>query len=191
MVRPTTPRLLSEQSVVLIVDMQASLMPAIDQSNQRIAAAQRLAKAAKLLDIPVLATEHLAHKLGSSVEPVARELEAVCHKTHFDGTKEDAFGAFMPANRSQVVVMGAEAHVCVMQTALGVLQSGQEVWMATDACGSRHDEDRELGLARLARAGAELVSTEMVMFEWLVHAHHPRFREVLAVIKSHDGVEGI
>lgn len=187
MVRPTTPRLRAEQSVVLIVDMQACLMPAIDQSDKRIAAAQRLAKAARLLDIPVLATEHLAHKLGASVQPLASQIQAVCPKTHFDGTEEEHFEPFIPPGRAQVVVCGAEAHVCVMQTALGVLQSERDVWMATDACGSRHDEDRLVGLQRLERAGAELVSTEMVMFEWLVHAGHPRFRDVLEVIKSKDG----
>lgn len=180
-------RLSAAHSVVLIVDMQASLMPAIDQHQIRTDAAMRLARAAKLLGIPVLATEHLAHKLGHTVEPLKSELESVCLKTHFDGTKEEHFEAFMPQGRPQVIVMGAEAHVCVMQTALGVLQSGREVWMATDACGSRHDEDRQLGLDRLERAGAELVSTEMVMFEWLVNAGHPKFREVLAVIKSKDG----
>lgn len=180
-------RLSAAHSALLIVDMQASLMPAIDQAQLRIASAIRLAKAAKLLNIPVLATEHFANKLGHTVEPLRADLESVCNKTHFDGTKENHFEAFMPAGRTQMVVVGAEAHVCVMQTALGVLQSGREVWMATDACGSRHDEDRELGLARLARAGAELVSAEMVMFEWLVHAEHPKFREVLAVIKSKDG----
>ena len=180
-------RLSAAHSVLLIVDMQASLMPVIDQQHTRIDAAMRLAKAAKLLGIPVLATEHLAHKLGHTVEPLKGELESVCLKTHFDGTKEEHFESFMPPGRPQVVVCGAEAHVCVMQTALGVLQSGREVWMAADACGSRHDEDRLMGLQRLERAGAELVSTEMVMFEWLVHAGHPQFRDVLAVIKSKDG----
>jgi nicotinamidase-related amidase len=179
-------RLSAAHSVLLIVDMQASLMPVIDQADARMAAAKRLADAAKLLDIPVLATEHLANKLGHTVESLRSDIQSVCHKTHFDGTKEEHFEAFMPAGRPQVVVVGAEAHVCVMQTALGVLQSGREVWMATDACGSRHDGDREAGLARLARAGAQLVSAEMVMFEWLVHAEHPKFREVLAVIKSKD-----
>lgn len=181
-----TRRLSAAHSVLLIVDMQASLMPVIDQAQARIAAAKRLADAAKLLNIPVLATEHLANKLGHTVEPLKSDLQAVCDKTHFDGAKEDHFEAFMPPGRPQVVVCGAEAHVCVMQTALGVLQSGREVWMAADACGSRHNQDRELGLARLERAGAELVSAEMVMFEWLVHADHPQFRDVLAVIKSKD-----
>lgn len=179
-------RLSASHSALLVVDMQASLMPVIDEAQTRIASAMRLAEAALLLDIPVLATEHLAHKLGHTVEPLRSRLQSVCEKTHFDGTKEAHFEAFMPPGRSQIVVVGAEAHVCVMQTSLGILQSGREVWMATDGCGSRHDEDRMQGLARLARAGAELVSAEMVLFEWLVHASHPNFREVLAIIKSKD-----
>lgn len=179
-------RLSALHSVLLVVDMQSSLMPVIDDGHARMGAALRLAKAAKRLGIPVVATEHLALKLGQTAQPLKGELESVLHKTHFDGTKEDEFDAFMPAGRSQVVMCGAEAHVCVMQTALGVLQSGREVWMAGDACGSRHDQDRLSGLRRLERAGAELVTSEMVMFEWLVHAAHPQFREVLSVIKSKD-----
>jgi hypothetical protein len=73
-----------------------------------------------------------------------------------------------------------------MQTALGVMHSGREVWVASDACGSRHEEDRQLGFARIERSGAQMVSSEMVMFEWLAHAGHPKFREVLEVIKSRD-----
>lgn len=179
-------RLSAAHSVVLIVDMQDSLMPVIEQTAHRVAAVQRLADAAKQLDIPVLATEHLADKLGHTVEPLRQQLDSVCRKTHFDGTKEDHFEAFMPPGRPQIVVVGAEAHVCVMQTALGILQSGREVWVAIDGCGSRHDEDRSQGLTRLERAGAELVTTEMVMFEWLVHAGHPAFRGVLGAIKSKD-----
>jgi isochorismate hydrolase len=179
-------RLMAARSVLLIVDMQASLMPVIDQGPQRIAAAHRLVQAAKLLDIPVLATEHVANKIGHTVEPLRAELLAVCDKTHFDGTKESHFESFMPTGRSQVVMVGAETHVCLMQTALGVMHSGREVWIASDACGSRHEQDRELGLARLERGGAQLVSAEMVMFEWLAQVNHPKFRQVLEVIKSRD-----
>lgn len=179
-------RLTAARSVLLIVDMQDSLMPAIEQGQARIDAAHRLAQAAKVLDVPIMATEHVADKIGHTVEPLRAALADVCVKTHFDGTKESSFERLMPVGRSQVVVVGAEAHVCVMQTALGVLQSGREVWVAADACGSRHEQDRALGLARLERSGAQVVSSEMVMFEWLTHAGHPKFREVLAVIKSKD-----
>lgn len=161
-------------------------MPAIDQEQARIAAAWRLAQAAKLLDIPVLATEHLAGKLGRTVQPLLSSFDGVLDKTHFDGTREEAFEVFLPPDREQVIICGAEAHVCVMQTALGLLRADLEVWVATDACGSRHDADRQLAFDRLVRAGAEIVNSEIILFEWLEHASHPAFRDVLSIIKSRD-----
>lgn len=179
-------QLAASHSAVLVVDMQASLMPVIDQAQDRTDAALRLLRAAKRFDIPVLATEHLAGKLGRTVEPLLTCFDGVLDKSHFDGTREAAFRTFLPAGRHQIIVCGAEAHVCVMQTALGLLRAGLDVWVATDACGSRHDADRQLAFDRLQRAGAEIVNTEIVLFEWLDCASHPAFRDVLSLIKSRD-----
>lgn len=161
-------------------------MPAIDRQYSRIACVSRLIAVARKLSVPVFATEHVPQKLGRTVSPLEISDDCVLSKSHFDATREDLFAGFLPEDRPQVVLVGAEAHVCVLQTALGLLQAGREVWLATDGCGSRHDQDRQLAFARLARAGAELVSAEMVGFEWLAHANHPDFRAVLATIKSRD-----
>ncbi|MCL6638040.1 MAG: isochorismatase family protein, partial [Alicyclobacillus sp.] len=85
--------------------------------------------------------------------------------------------------RQTVVLAGCEAHVCVLQTALGLLEHDFDVWVVTDACGSRHERDRDAALDRLAANCVELVTTEMVGFEWLRDADHPRFREALALLK--------
>ncbi|HZY15848.1 MAG TPA: isochorismatase family protein, partial [Ramlibacter sp.] len=85
--------------------------------------------------------------------------------------------------RESLVLAGCEAHVCLLQTALGLLEQEQEVWVVTDACGSRSERNRDAAFDRLAGAGAELVTTEMVAFEWLRDAGHPRFREILELIK--------
>jgi nicotinamidase-related amidase len=85
--------------------------------------------------------------------------------------------------RESIVLAGCEAHVCLMQTALGLLEEELEVWVVTDACSSRSERNRDAAFDRLAGAGAELVTTEMVAFEWLRDARHPRFREVLTTIK--------
>jgi nicotinamidase-related amidase len=87
------------------------------------------------------------------------------------------------AARESIVLAGCEAHVCLLQTALGLLEEEREVWVVTDACSSRSERSRDAAFDRLAGAGAELVTTEMVAFEWLRDAGHPRFREVLALLK--------
>jgi hypothetical protein len=86
-------------------------------------------------------------------------------------------------SRSTLVLAGCEAHVCLLQTALELLEDEFEVWVVTDACGSRTERNRDAAFDRLAGAGAELVTTEMVAFEWLRGCRHPRFREVLALIR--------
>jgi len=88
-----------------------------------------------------------------------------------------------PEGRNTLVIAGCEAHVCLMQTALGLLEEEFEVWVVTDACSSRSERNRDAAFDRLAGAGAELVTTEMVAFEWLRTAEHPLFKEMLALIK--------
>ena len=85
--------------------------------------------------------------------------------------------------RNAIVIAGCEAHVCLLQTALGLLEDEFEVWVVTDACSSRTERNRDAAYDRLASAGAELVSTEMVAFEWLASCENPVFREALALIK--------
>jgi nicotinamidase-related amidase len=85
--------------------------------------------------------------------------------------------------RNSVVIAGCEAHICLLQTALGLLEEEFEVWVVTDACASRSERNRDAAFDRLAGAGAELLTTEMVAFEWLRTAEHPQFKAVQALIK--------
>ena len=89
-----------------------------------------------------------------------------------------------PEGRNTIVIAGCEAHVCLMQTALGLLEEEFEVWVVTDACSSRSERNRDAAFDRLAGAGAELVTTEMVAFEWLRTAEHPVFKEILGLVKQ-------
>jgi hypothetical protein len=88
-----------------------------------------------------------------------------------------------PNLRNSVVISGCETHVCLLQTALDLLEDDFEVWVVTDASGSRTERNRDAAFDRLASAGAELVTTEMVAFEWLRTAEHPQFKEVLAMLR--------
>ena len=94
-----------------------------------------------------------------------------------------------PESRNTIVIAGCEAHVCLMQTALGLLEEEFEVWVVTDACSSRSERNRNAAFDRLAGAGAELVTTEMVAFEWLRTAEHPVFREVLSLVKQGESLK--
>jgi len=196
----------AELSQLVLVDYQARLMPAILEAPLVLANAVRLAQAARSLKVPVFGTEQNPSKLGGN----APELAALCDKTlakmQFSAVEEGlsewlrpplapAPGnarslpkhlqkpSNTPTERSSIVVAGCEAHVCLLQTALQLLEDDFDVWVVTDACSSRTERNRDAAFDRLAGAGAELVTTEMVVFEWLRSAEHPQFKAVQALIK--------
>jgi len=194
------------ESQLVLVDYQARLMPAMFDAQPVLANALRLAQAAKLLDVPTWGTEQNPSKLGEN----APELRALCKRTlskmHFSGV-EEGLGEWLrppakpPAGnarslpkhlqkasadseaRGAIVLAGCEAHVCLLQTALDLMEDEFEVWVVTDACSSRTERNRDAAFDRLAGAGAELVSTEMVLFEWLRTAEHSEFKAIHALIK--------
>lgn len=172
-----------ETSVLLIVDIQQRLMPAIAEGETVVANALRLARAARLLGIAVLATEQNPEGLGPNVAEIKSAADATFVKQYFDATREATWKSFLPAGRPDIVVAGCEAHVCVLQTVLGLRRSGAPVRLVRDAIGSRATANRDAAAHRAERAGAELVTTEMVIFEWLATAEHPRFREALKLLK--------
>ena len=180
-----------DRSVVVLVDFQQRLMPAIHDGATVVAQALVLARIARLLDVPVLGTEQNPQGLGGNV-PELRELCArTLAKMHFDACQDGLIDAIDATGRqrtqgAEIVIAGCESHVCLMQTALGLARAGYPVSVVASACGSRHPVDRELALARLHDAGARIVSLEMVAFEWLRTSEHPLFKSVLRLIKETD-----
>lgn len=171
------------ESVLLLVDLQARLMPAIHDGQAVVDNALRLGRAARLLSVPVLATAQNPGGLGANVDDVTALAERTLDKRYFDATREPAFTSFVPPDRRFAFVAGCEAHVCVLQTTLGLLGKGFAVRLVADAIGSRVDASRQAAIARAAKAGAEIVTTEMVIFEWLQTCDHPRFRDCLKLVK--------
>ena len=169
-------------STLLVIDFQVKLMPAIDDAAATVANARRLVEAAKLLDVPSLYTEQNPRGLGPTVSDLAPDPARLVHKMAFGACLEPEFLPRL-ANNHAIVVTGWEAHVCVLQTALGLIEKGRRVFVVRDAVGSRKPESKEAALRRLARHGADIVTTEMVVFEWLKTAQHPKFREIAALIK--------
>lgn len=172
----------AEQSVLVLIDIQEKLMPAIHQGDAVSGRCVTLASIARLLDVPVIGTEQVPEKLGPNLPDIRERCDITLAKTHF-GACPDGLAEKLPAGRKDVVIAGCETHVCLLQSALGLLEAGYRVWVVADACGSRRPSDREVALQRLAASGAMLVTTEMVAFEWMRHCNHPRFREVQALIK--------
>ena len=174
-------------SALLLVDIQEKFRPAIPDMEELIAGAEILVRAAVRLGIPVFATEQYPKALGETVPELKEWLPAnqeYSPKLSFSSLGCEAFAKNLAASkRRQVVMVGIEAHVCVMQTGLELLAAGHSVYVATDAVSSRDGADREAGLKRLEKHGAELVTTEMVIFEWLRQAGTPEFKELQALIK--------
>jgi len=173
------------RAALVLIDLQARLLPAIAGRERVLERALRLVEAARLLAVPVLATEHCPDRIGATVPVLAEKLEA--HEVHakraFSAAGLACFARLVEAGRDQLVLAGTEAHVCVLQTALGLHAAGARVAVVADAVGSRAAVDLELGLARLARAGVEIVSSEMVLFEWLGDADHPAFKPVHRLLR--------
>ena len=175
------PLLSAAQSTLVIVDFQARLMPAIHDGARILANARRLADAAGMLSVPILMTEQNPAGLGNTVAELSGAGRVVA-KMSFDACAEPAFLDAL-AGDGDLVLCGCETQVCLGQTALSLLEHRRRVVVVQDAVGSRLPESKDVALRRLERHGADIVTTEMVIFEWLRTATHPRFREVLKLVK--------
>lgn len=198
----------ADDSQLVLIDYQEKLMPAIFEGPQVLANAVKLAKLANLMQVPVWGTEQNPSRLG----PNAAELHALCDQTlskmSFSAAEDGLIDLLRPPVRKQqggnarslpkhlqkpaapaeperpsIIIAGCEAHVCLLQTALQLLEEEMEVWVVTDACSSRSERNRDAAFDRLAGAGAELVTTEMVAFEWIRSCEHPAFKQMLELVK--------
>lgn len=198
----------ADDSQLVLIDYQEKLMPAIFEGPQVLANAVKLAKLANLMQVPVWGTEQNPSRLG----PNAAELRALCHQTlpkmSFSAAEDGLIDLLRPPVRKQqggnarslpkhlqkpaapaeperpsIIIAGCEAHVCLLQTALQLLEEEMEVWVVTDACSSRSERNRDAAFDRLAGAGAELVTTDMVAFEWIRNCEHPAFKQMLELVK--------
>ena len=156
--------LTADGAVLLLIDLQERLMPVIHDHETVVARAVRLAEAARLLGVPVCATEQNPAGLGPTVPPLAAYPQKIVSKTAFSAVGGPDFSSLLPAGAREIVVAGCEAHVCVLQTVLGLLGAGHRVAVAADATGSRDPADRAAAIDRARQQGAEIVTSEMVLF---------------------------
>jgi nicotinamidase-related amidase len=197
-----------EDSQLVLIDYQSRLMPVMVDFEAVIGNAVRLAKMASALKVPVFLTEQNPSKLGATVDSIRSTLQTsqvkLLAKMQFSAVEEGLSELLKPAakpvqgnarslpkhlqkaspeGRETIVLAGCEAHICLLQTALDLLEDEFDVWVVTDACSSRTERNRDAAFDRLAGAGVELVTTEMVAFEWLRSAEHVAFKEVQSFIK--------
>lgn len=167
-------------SSLLIVDLQEKLLPAIAEGERVIEHAVWLTRIAQRLGVPVAASEQYPQGLGQTVAPLRDLLpaEAIGSKLSFSCVAAGCLDVLPGAQRRQRVLVGAETHVCVLQTALGLLREGVDVYVVEEAVGSRRAGDRAAALARMRQEGVRVVTREMVAFEWLEAAGSEEFREI-------------
>lgn len=168
------------RSLLLVIDMQDRLLPAISDQERVTAACVWLVRAAQRIGVPVAATEHCAKSLGHTTAPIKALLpaHAVASKSQFSAVAAQCLPGLPGADRPQAVLIGVEAHVALLQTALELMEEGKEVYVVADGVASRHDADRDLALARLRQEGVRIVSREMVLCEWLGDARSPQWKEI-------------
>jgi nicotinamidase-related amidase len=178
------------RSQLLLIDIQERLAPHVAAGEAITANCRRLALYANRLGVPITLTEHYPGGLGATAEPIRRALgdgATTFAKMTFSAWQDPAIRhqieRLRAAGRSQVIVAGMEAHVCVCQTALDLITVGLDVFLVADAVGSRAPEVRDLALRRLERDGARLVAQEMVAFEWLGRGDTKEFKDLVEVIK--------
>ncbi|MGI9364649.1 MAG: hydrolase [Rhizobiaceae bacterium] len=174
------------ESLLLVIDMQERLVPAMLAPARTLKNAALLIETARELDIPVVLTEQYPKGLGSTVAEIDRVAgdSPVFPKLHFSCMQDPTIsGAVQEKGRRQVILAGMEAHICVVQTAASLLESGYEVFVASDATASRSSASEEACLHRLSAAGVGIVTSEMVVFEWLGMAGTPAFKKILPKIK--------
>ncbi|KAB2928301.1 MAG: hydrolase [Dechloromonas sp.] len=175
-----------QDSLLLVVDIQAKLAPAIFESDVVTANSVRLLRASGQMAIPTFVSEQYVRGLGPSLEVIREAAGHACffEKTHFSCAAEPGvLDRLRAAGRRQIVLTGTESHVCVLQTACGLLEAGFQVFLVADASSSRTPASRDAAIERLRAIGVHVVTTEMVLFEWLHKAGTDEFRAFLPLIK--------
>jgi nicotinamidase-related amidase len=172
-----------DRAVLVVIDIQEAFRKALDDFDRVAAAAGVLVDGATAMGVPIVVTEQYPKGLGATVPELSGRLPAgvePVEKASFSAAEAEGFDL---GGRDQAVVCGIEAHVCVSQTVLDLVERGIEVQVASDAVGSRSEANRELGLRRMERAGAEPTSVEAALFELLGGSNAPEFKRVQELVK--------
>jgi nicotinamidase-related amidase len=177
----------TDQSQLVVIDMQnklCSVMPDIELQTI-IKNCNHLIQASHLLDVPIAITEQYPQGLGETIAEITQHLDMVkpVAKTSFSACGEPKFKQQLHRDKPQIILAGLETHICVLQTAMGLLAMGKQVFVVEDAVISRTSQNKVNGLARMRDAGCIITNTESVLFEFLGNAQHEAFKAVSKLIK--------
>lgn len=181
----------AEESCLLIVDIQDKLTPLVHESEKFVSHCHWLLQAANMLHIPVIVAEQYPKGLGHTIPALQQALPAatpIINKTAFSCARDkDWLYQLKKIDRSQVIIIGIETHVCVLQTALDLLQEELTVYVVADAVSARHIDDHKYALDRMNGEGVIITTREMVVFEWLGHSDSDLFRKVSKTLFKDGG----
>lgn len=181
-------RLNLNEAILVVVDVQEKFMPVLFEPQRLVSACQLLIGGAKILGLPILVTEQLPEKLGPTVTELREVLGSDYRpiiKAEFSAFANESFRrTFAATERTQLILCGIEAHVCIRQTTLDALALGYEVFLVEDAVSSRYEFLYRSGVQSSVEAGAKRTNAEAVLFELMATAEHPQFREVQNLVKS-------
>lgn len=175
-----------DDAVLLIIDIQDKLAPAMTDSARVIGQSAALLQGAVLMDLPVFVTEQYPRGLGKTVEQINQHLPTdavISEKISFDACTEKIRQSLITSGRNQVIIAGMETHVCVYQTVRSLLNEGYEVFLAADAVSSRRQDNRENAIESMRQMGAVISNTETLLFDLLREAGTPLFKQISALIK--------
>lgn len=175
-----------DEAILIFIDVQGRLHEVMEGKEGLDVNLQRMIKCAQLLNLPILVTEQIPAKLGSTSEPFKTLLSdsPTIGKSAFSCCGEPKFlEAFRGTKKRQAILVGIETHVCIYQTALDLLEEGADVFVVADAVASRSLENKELALQAMRDAGAQIIPAETVLFALLGKASDPCFKPLLALIK--------
>ena len=175
-----------DESILVLVDIQPPFMKVIHEAERVVERSSFLVQAAGVLGVPSLGTTQYAARMGELDPKLAGFVTGqVFDKMHFSAFKAGRFAEVLEETcRRQVVLCGAETHICITQTAIDLLEAGYDVMVPMDAVSSRTPDSCKIGFKRLRDLGVELVHSESLVYEWLDTAEHPRFKEVLGLVKA-------
>ena len=175
-----------DNTLLLVIDLQEKLMPAIYESDRIIKNSACLLKVFEMYGIKKIATEQYPKGLGQSVDEIKENLddEYIFSKTSFDAITDEVSSYLKENKITNVIITGAETHICVYQTVRRLLFEGYKVFVVEDAVSSFNKEQKDLGLKAISDMGASLINTEMLMFDLASDAKDENFKEISKMVKN-------
>lgn len=175
-----------ENTLLLVIDLQEKLVPAIDRADEIVKKSATLLKVFDMYGIKKIATEQYPKGLGTSVDDIKEELEddEIFPKTSFDAITEDVFSYLKENNITNVIITGAEAHICVYQTVRRLIFEGYRVFVVEDAVSSFNQDLKKTGIETIRDLGATIVNTEMLMFDLASDSKDENFKEISKMVKN-------